>query len=213
MLKRTCLVAAIVAGLCVSLPAQSPRKVRAGDWPELRGPNRDGISVEKGLISTWKLNGENFLWRVPGGGRSTPIVMGNRVYVQQPVGRGPQLQERVLALDADTGKTVWEYRFNLFQSDVPAHRIAWASPAADPETGNIYALSGGAQVLALSPEGKLLWDRSFGEEYAAFTTHGGRTMSPVVDGDLVIVSAAVSNWGSAAGRDIDSSRSTNAPAM
>jgi outer membrane protein assembly factor BamB len=89
---------------------------------------------------------------VPGGGRSTPIVMGNRVYVQQPVGRGPQLQERVLALDADTGKTVWEYRFNLFQSDVPAHRIAWASPAADPETGNIYALSGGAQVLALSPK-------------------------------------------------------------
>jgi outer membrane protein assembly factor BamB len=116
MLKRTCLVAAIVAGLCVSLPAQSPRKVRAGDWPELRGPNRDGISVEKGLISTWKLNGENFLWRVPGGGRSTPIVMGNRVYVQQPTGRGPQLQERILALDADTGKTAWEYRFNLFQS-------------------------------------------------------------------------------------------------
>jgi len=200
MLKRTCLVAAIVAALCASLPAQSPRKVRAGDWPELRGPNRDGVSVEKGLINTWKLNGENFLWRVPGGGRSTPIVMGNRVYVQTPVGRGPQLQERVMALDADTGKTVWEYKFSLFQSDVPAHRIAWASPAADPETGNIYALSGGAQVIALSPEGKVLWDRSFGEEFAAFTTHGGRTMSPVVDGDLVIVSAAVSNWGSAAAR-------------
>ena len=200
MLKRTCLVAALVAGLCVSLPAESPRKVRAGDWPELRGPNRDGISVEKGLISTWKLNGENFLWRVPGGGRSTPIVMGNRVYVQQPFGRGPQLQERILALDADSGKTVWDYKFSLFQSDVPAHRIAWASPAADPETGNIYALSGGAQVIALTPEGKLLWERSFGEEFAAFTTHGGRTMSPVVDGDLVIVSAAVSNWGSAAGR-------------
>ena len=206
MLKRTCLVAAIITGLCVSLPAQNPlpaqnqRRVRAGDWPELRGPNRDGISVEKGLISTWKLNGENFLWRVPGGGRSTPIVMGNRVYVQNPSGRGPQLQERILALDADTGKMVWEYKINMFQSDVPAHRIAWASPAADPETGNIYALSGGAQVIALSPEGKLLWDRSFGEEFAAFTTHGGRTMSPVVDGDLVIVSAAVSNWGSAAGR-------------
>src|SRR5688572_33115085 len=200
MLKRTCLVAAIVAGLCVSLPAQSPRKVRAGDWPELRGPNRDGISVEKGLISTWKLNGENFIWRVPGGGRSTPIVMGNRVYVQNPTGRGPQLQERILALDADTGKTVWEYKLSLFQSDVPAHRIAWASPAADPETGNIYALSGGAQVIALSPDGKLLWERSFGEEFAAFTTHGGRTMSPIVDGNLVIVSAAVSNWGAQAAR-------------
>jgi outer membrane protein assembly factor BamB len=200
MLKRTCLVAALVAGLCVSLPAQSPRKVRAGDWPELRGPNRDGISVEKGLINTWKLNGENFLWRVPGGGRSTPIVMGNRVYVQNPTGRGRQLQERVMALDTDSGKVVWEYKFNLFQSDVPSHRIAWASPAADPETGNIYALSGGAQVIALSADGKLLWERSFGEEFAAFTTHGGRTMSPVIDGDLVIVSAAVSNWGTAAGR-------------
>ena len=100
-----------------------------------------------------------------------------------------------MALDVDTGKLVWEYKFNVFQSDVPAHRIGWASPAADPETGNIYALSGGAQVIALSKDGKLLWDRSIGEEFAAFTTHGGRTMSPLVDGDLVIVSAAISSWG------------------
>ena len=100
-----------------------------------------------------------------------------------------------MALDADTGKVVWEYKFNIFQSDVPPHRVGWASPAADPETGNIYALGVGATVIALSSDGKLLWERSIGEEFAAFTTHGGRTMSPLVDGDLVIVSAAVSNWG------------------
>ena len=139
--------------------------------------------------------------------------MGNRVYVQNPSGRGADLQERVMALDADTGKVVWEYKFNLFQSDVPPHRIGWASPAADPETGNIYALSGGAQVIALSRDGKLLWERSFGEEFAAFTTHGGRTMSPLVDGDLVIVSAAVSNWGTQREpRRTASSRSTSGPA-
>src|SRR6185503_4224324 len=86
------------------------------------------------------------------------------------------------------------------QSDVPPHRIAWASPAADAETGNIYALSGGAEVIALNRDGRLLWKRSFGEEYAAFTTHGGRTMSPLIDGNLVIVSAAVSNWGTNANR-------------
>src|SRR6185436_1682018 len=86
------------------------------------------------------------------------------------------------------------------QSDVPPHRIAWASPSADPETGNIYALSAGAQVVALSKDGKLLWDRSLGEEYAAFTTHGGRTMSPIIDGNLVIVSAAMGNWGTMANR-------------
>ena len=200
MLKK-CFLAALALVIGVAISAQEvPRRVALGDWPEARGPNRDGISRETGLIEKWALNGENFLWRVPYGGRSAPLVMGNRVYVQNPAGRGANLQERVMALDADTGKVIWEYKFNLFQSDVPPHRIGWASPAADPETGNVYALSGGAQVIALSRDGKPLWDRSFGEEYAAFTTHGGRTMSPLVDGDLVIVSAAVSNWGTAAGR-------------
>lgn len=105
-----------------------------------------------------------------------------------------------MALDADSGKTIWEYKFNLFQSDVPPHRVGWASPAVDPDTGHIYALGGGASLVALSRDGKLLWTRSIGEEFAAFTTHGGRTMSPIIDGDLVIISAAVSNWGTQAGR-------------
>jgi outer membrane protein assembly factor BamB len=178
------------------------RRVALGDWPEARGPNRDGISQEKGLPDTWRPNGPNFLWRVPYGGRSAPIAVGNRVFVQNPSGRGPTLQERVMALDADTGKVIWEYKFNIFQSDIPAHRVGWASPAADPETGNIYALSGGALVIALNKDGKLLWERSIGEEFAAFTTHGGRTMSPLVDGDLVIVNAAVSNWGTLANRSL-----------
>jgi outer membrane protein assembly factor BamB len=126
--------------------------------------------------------------------------MGDRVYVPNPSGRGTELQERVMALDADTGKVIWEHKFNLYQSDVPAHRVGWASPAVDPETGNIYAFSGGAEAIALNRDGKLLWSRSFGEEWAAFTTHGGRTMSPLVDGDIVVVSAPVSNWGTNANR-------------
>src|SRR6188474_404583 len=201
-MRRTCYLAAtVLLALSVTLPAQqASQRVRLGDWPELRGPNRDGISRETGLIDSWKLNGENFLWRVPYGGRSTPVVMGDRVYVQNPVGRGAALQERVIALDAATGKVIWEYKVNVFQSDVPAHRIAWASPAVDPETGNIFILTGGAEAIALGPDGKRLWSRAFGEEFAAFTTHGGRTMSPVVDGPLVIVSAAVSNWGAHAAR-------------
>ena len=198
--RKSLVAALVVFGVGATLTAQGPRRIPVGDWPEMRGPDRDGISRETGLIDRWALNGENFLWSAPYGGRSAPIVMGNRVYVQNPAGRGTNLQERVMALDADTGRVVWEYKFNVFQSDVPPHRIGWASPAADPETGNIYALSAGAQAIALSPDGKLLWDRSIGEEWAAFTTHGGRTMSPVVDGNLVIVSAAVSNWGTSANR-------------
>jgi outer membrane protein assembly factor BamB len=176
------------------------RRVALGDWPDPRGPHRTGVSDEKGLIEKWALNGENFLWRAPYGGRSAPVVVGNRVYVQNPSALGDAMQERVMALDADTGRLVWQYKFNVFQSDVPPHRVGWASPVVDPETGNIYAMGVGATVIALSKDGKLLWDRSIGEEFAAFTTHGGRTMSPLVDGNLVIVSAAVSNWGVHANR-------------
>jgi outer membrane protein assembly factor BamB len=181
--------------LVVSVPAFGQRKVALGDWPEVRGPKRDGTSAEKGLLERWALNGENFLWRAPFGGRSAPVVVGNHLYVQNPSGRGDKLQERVMCLDPDTGKVIWEYKINLFQSDAPAHRVGWASPAVDPETGNIYAQTVGGLVVALSSAGKLLWERSLAEEWGAFTTHGGRTMSPMVDGDLVIVSHAVSNWG------------------
>lgn len=190
----------LVLALILSVTALGQRRVALGDWPEQRGPSRDGVSRETGLPDKWSLNGENLLWRVPYGGRSAPVLMGNHLYVQNPSGRGAEEQERVMCLDPDTGKVIWEYKFNIFQSDAPAHRVGWASPAADPETQNVYALGVGATVIALSKEGKLLWQRSIGEEFGAFTTHGGRTMSPLIDGDLVIVSAAVSSWGTGANR-------------
>src|SRR5918992_2147511 len=208
MLKSARVVAALGLSLALPVLAQGPsttlgtgaRRVALGDWPEARGPHRNGSSSETALPDSWDLKGTNLLWRAPFGGRSAPIVMGNRLYVQNPSGRGPSLQERVMALDVNTDKVIWEYKFNIFQSDVPPHRVGWASPAADPETGNVYALGVGALLVALSSDGKPLWQRSIGEEFAAFTTHGGRTMSPLVDGDLVIVSAAVSNWGTQANR-------------
>jgi outer membrane protein assembly factor BamB len=186
--------------LFLSVTAIAQRRVALGDWPDQRGPNRDGVSLEKNLPEKWSLSGENLLWRVPYGGRSAPVIMGNHLYVQNPSGRGADEQERVMCLDPDTGKVIWQYKFNVFQSDVPAHRVGWASPAVDSETGNVYAFGGGATVLALSKDGKKLWDRSVGEEFGAFTTHGGRTMSPLIDGDLVIVSSPISSWGTMANR-------------
>src|SRR5436189_1621382 len=105
-MKSAWFVAPIIALAVVTGSAQGPRRVALGDWPEARGPNRDGISAETGLVSTWALNGANFLWRAPYGGRSAPIVVGNRVYVQNSAGRGADMQERVMALDADTGRPV-----------------------------------------------------------------------------------------------------------
>ena len=91
MLKRICVLVTLLVPLgLLAARAQAPpaRRVALGDWPEMRGPHRDGISDEKGLIEKWALNGQNFLWRAPYGGRSAPVVMGNRVYVQNPSGRG-----------------------------------------------------------------------------------------------------------------------------
>lgn len=165
------------------------------DWAEWRGPNRDGVSTEKNLPVKWSPAGENLAWRAPYGGRSAPIVMGDRVYLQNSAGQGESLQERVLCFNADTGKLLWEHRFNIYLSDVPPHRVGWASPVGDPTTGNIYVFGVGGNLLGLNRDGKVLWERSLGEDFGLLTTHGGRTVSPIIDGDLVIVSGVTFQWG------------------
>jgi outer membrane protein assembly factor BamB len=167
----------------------------ANDWPEWRGPARTGVSAETGLPEAWSPAGDNLAWKAPYGGRSAPVVFGDRLYLQNGVGSGAELQERLMAFNADTGEVLWEHRYNLYTSDVPPHRIAWASPAVDPATGNIFAFSGNGHLFAFSPDGKVLWERSLAEEFGMWTTHGGRVSSPIVDGDQLIVSGLMFLWG------------------
>ncbi len=169
--------------------------VASSDWAEWRGPGRDGVSPEKNLPVKWSPGGENLAWKVPHGGRSAPIVMGDRVYLQNSAGKGEDLQERVMCFNADTGKLLWEHRFNIYLSDVPPHRVGWASPVGDPSTGNVYVFGVGGNLISLNRDGKVLWERSLGEDFALLTTHGGRTVSPIIDGDLVIVSGVTFMWG------------------
>jgi outer membrane protein assembly factor BamB len=168
--------------------------VRA-DWPEWRGPNRDGTAADAGLPTSWSPEGDNLAWRAPYGGRSAPVVFGDRVYLYTAVGAGDEAQERLVALDANSGAPVWERRFNVFLSDVPAHRAAWASPSVDTETGTIYTLGVGGLMTATTPDGRTLWQRSLVEDFGFVTTHGGRTVSPVVEEDLVVVHGLHVAWG------------------
>ena len=170
------------------------------DWPDWRGPARNGTSQETNLPTSWSLKGENVLWTAPYGGRSGPIVLGDRLIIQNAVGKDATEQERIMCFNADTGKTLWEYRFNVFLSDVPKHRVGWPSPVGDPTTGNIYAMGVGGLLIALSNDGKLLWERSVGEDFGLWTTHGGRTNSPIIEGDLIIVSGPTEGWGDQAQR-------------
>ena len=73
------------------------------------------------------------------------------MYLHTGVGTGDSVQERLVALDANTGKLVWEQRFNVFHSDVPAHRTGWASPSVDPATGIVYTFGVGGLLTATTP--------------------------------------------------------------
>jgi len=187
----------VVLALALLLPAAAA--LSGSDWPEWRGPARAGTSTETGLPTSWSPSGENLAWKAPYGGRSSPVVFGDRLYLQNTVGTGATEQERLLCLNADTGKLLWEHRYNIFTSDVPAHRIAWSSPAVDPASGSVFAISGNGLVMSLSRDGKVLWERSLAEEFGMWTTHGGRMSSPIVDGNQVIVSGITFSWGQFAG--------------
>ena len=185
----SCLLTFLLMGLLLSMPAS------AEDWTDWRGPRRDGHSSETGLPSSWSPDGENLAWRVPYGGRSTPIVLGDHVYLQNASGEGADRQERIMCFHADTGELLWERRINLYMSEVPPHRVGWASPVADPTTGNVFVYTVGGSLLSFSSNGELRWDRSLNEDFGLITTHGGRTASPVIEGDLLIVSGLSSGWG------------------
>jgi outer membrane protein assembly factor BamB len=193
MAPRTLLIAAL-AGLGSAV-------LVANDWPEWRGPRRDGTSTETNLPSRWSPAGENLAWSLPFGGRSAPVVFGNRLYLQSITMDSPATtQERLVAVDVDSGKIVWERRASVYHSDVRGDRAGWASPAVDPATGNIYMFTAGAELLAFDQTGKPLWDRSLPEEYGAITTHGGRTTSPIVEDDKIILNTLIQNWGPDLGR-------------
>jgi outer membrane protein assembly factor BamB len=169
----------------------APAAAWAGDWAAWRGPYQNGVSLETGLTSSTK----DILWRVPMGGHSTPVIFQGRVFGINLTGKGITEQEEVYALDAATGKEIWSYKFNCFHTDVPNSRVGWASVTVDPETGNIYANGVQGLVLCLSPEGKLLWSKSTTELYGRVTGYGGRTYTPIIDEDRVIVAFNNSSYG------------------
>src|SRR5436305_1411355 len=137
-MRRAFLVLVALCGLV-------PLAARANDWPQWRGPEQNGVSREKDLPDRFSINNpedpkSNLVWKQPFGGRSAPIVMNGRVYIINDAEEGTiREQERVMCFDADSGKVLWEYRFNVFFTDIVSNRVGWTNLAGDPETGNVYA--------------------------------------------------------------------------
>lgn len=131
-------------------------------------------------------------------GRSTPIVQGGRVYVIGRSGQDITEQEHVACFDAETGSLVWEHKFNVFHTTIPFNRVGWASLAGDPTTGYVYAHGVQGMFFCFDRDGEVVWSRSLTEEFGRISGYGGRTHTPFVNGNLVVISYLNTSWGNQA---------------
>ena len=184
----------LTAFLIGVLPMGSLTSAAASDWTHWRGPMQSGASPEMGLISRWSPEGENLVWRAAFIGRSTPVILNGRVYVIGRAGDGVTRQEHVACFDAENGRLVWERKFNVWHSTITFNRLGWANPGADVETGNVYAHLVNGLLLCFDRDGRILWTRSLTEEFNRFSGYGGRLHTPVVEGDLVVISMGNRGW-------------------
>jgi outer membrane protein assembly factor BamB len=146
-------------------------------------------------VESWTEDDGHIVWKADTGGRSTPIIMDGRVYVIRLTGDGPTWKEEVVCLRESDGEILWRHAFDLFQTDIPSDRVGWTSLAGDPETGYVYAHGVQGMFYLFRPGGQVVWERSLTEEYGRISGYGGRTHTPIVDGDKVIISFLNSGLG------------------
>lgn len=164
-------------------------------WLHWRGPQQNGTSLERGLPERIEVGGANELWTYEMAGRGEAVIADGRVYAFGYRGEGPELQEYLSCLDAETGEVYWELAFGDFLSDIVYNRYAIGAPTVDAETGNIYLMTTTGIFVCVSPEGRVKWEHSMMERFGRLTFPNGRTGAPIVDGDLVIHHAITSYWG------------------
>jgi outer membrane protein assembly factor BamB len=148
----------------------------AVEWPQWRGPNRDGISTETDWDSEALAGGPKVLWHVNiGMGHSNVAIAGGRLYTIALNKDG----ECVLALDAETGEEIWRY-------DTGKRKMPQATPTIDGKY--VYALSyDGVLISSKARSGRLVWSRDLIEDFEAPWEAYGYGTSPAVEGDLVII--------------------------
>jgi hypothetical protein len=162
------------------------------DWTEFRGGTGIAISRDAGLPDHWD-ESTNLLWKfkLPGQGASSPIVVGDRVYVTCFTGEPGRLVRQLVCVNRQDGSVAWtkdihtDTREASFNGMMTQHGYASNTPASDGK--NVYVFLGTAGVYAFNLEGKELWKVSVGQG----TDQWGSASSVRLFGDLVIVNAAI----------------------
>jgi outer membrane protein assembly factor BamB len=159
---------------------------RADDWPQWRGPNRDGVWKEQGLLEKFEGPQIKIRWRVPiSSGYSGPTVAGGRVYVTDRV-EEPKEQERVHCFDWRTGRRLWSHAYECDYAGVSYSDGPRASVTIDH--GRAYSLGAVGHLFCFdAARGTVLWSKNLNREYRIRMPTWGIAAAPLIDGDLVIV--------------------------
>jgi outer membrane protein assembly factor BamB len=183
--KRVILSGLVLVFACAGSVMAQP----GANWPQWRGPNRDGVSKETGLLKQWPEDGPPLLWKASGAGRgySSFSIANGRLYTMGLRGD----REYVIAFDVATGKEAW----------ATAHGNAFRNDRGDGPRGTptvdgdrIYALGGSGDLSAIEAKtGKIVWTKNVLREFGGSNIQWGISESPLVLGNKVLVNAGGRN--------------------
>ncbi len=150
----------------------------ASDWPQFRGPQRDNVSKDTGLLKSWPKEGPPLAWKVQGlgGGYSSLSVVGDRIYT---LGNKDKLSH-VIAMQRDNGKILWSVEIGMAGGNLGC------TPTVDGD--HVFALGQEGDLVCLeAKDGKRIWHRNLLEQFGGSYGNWHYCESPLVDGDKVIV--------------------------
>lgn len=139
--SRYCRMPELAMSLTVLLLVAVP--IRAEDWPQWRGPNRDGVWNETGILDTFPSDGLKVRWRVPvGPGWSSTVVAKERVYLTDSELMAPKAKERVHCFNEATGKVIWTHSYEITYPDCAFTDKPGRGPTATPlvHEGKVYTV-------------------------------------------------------------------------
>ena len=184
--------------------------LRAEDWPQWRGPRRDGVWYETNILQSFPPEGLKVLWRVPvETGFSSPVVAQGRVYVTDSHVTRTNAHEKVRCLDAATGRSLWTHTYDVVYPEYGADPEHAFGPIATPviADGKIYTYGRMSHLFCLdAATGRVLWSHNLPKEYQTKEDLRGPNSSPVVESNLVIIAIAKSSDISLVAFDKDSGR-------
>ena len=177
----------IITVLCLMLAVAvrgSDSSPATGDWPQWRGPGRDGISLDTGLLKSWPTGGPPVLWIAKdlGKGSGQPSIANGRVFCLGYDGTG----ETLCALDEKAGEVLWSQRISQKLNGQMLIYGSCSTPTVDGD--RVYALAGFGVLACLeATTGRILWQRNLPSDFAGGLHEYGYCESPLVDGDKVLV--------------------------